>query len=340
MTVQSYVISAEYDRCRIDKSLSLITGKSRSYIQTLIAHQNVQCNASLVMKADAKVTVGDVITLTEIVPKPLTIQPADIPLDIVFEDENLFIINKPAGMVVHPAPGNYEGTLVHAVLGYCQSVQDVGEVDRPGIVHRLDKDTSGLIIVAKTALAHEILSRQFQPICDGQPEKEKAINRIYYGLVWGTPPAKGVISTKIARHYRDRQRMCALDINSQARRGKIAVTHYHVEKTWKLPQKNSAISLLRFQLLTGRTHQIRVHCQFIKHPLVGDPVYGKKSTKDDQLWPAIITAFPHQALHAKEISFDHPITHIPLSFNVPFPDDIQELIEILDKAMHSAKDLQ
>lgn len=327
--MDTYTIPPDYDAFRIDKTLTLLMGKSREHIKALIQAQRVQCNQQVITKATIKVRAGDVLHVEDILPPPPShIQPEFQKLDIVYEDKDVLVMNKPAGMVVHPAPGHRAHTLTHFLLGHCQSIVDVGDVLRPGIVHRLDKDTSGLIIVAKTQEAHAILSEDFRPrIDEDHPDAcEKTIVRTYYAVVWGKPAIRSTIRTKIARHAVHRQKMCVLPCESAAKRGKLAITQYERVQTWR-SSKGGELSLVQFRLHTGRTHQIRVHCQYIQHPIVGDPVYGKRHfLATDRSWPERVLHFPRQALHAKSIQFPHPITREPLSFSVPFPEDMEELI--------------
>jgi 23S rRNA pseudouridine1911/1915/1917 synthase len=251
-----------------------------------------------------------VITL----PDPVDPVPAAqaMPLAICFEDEHLIVLDKPAGLVVHPAPGNPAGTLVNALLAHCgASLAGIGGVRRPGIVHRLDKDTSGLLVVAKTETAHRALSRDFAA---------RRIERAYGAFVWGVPgPASGEISGNIGRSSNNRKKMAVVP----ATRGKAAVTRYRVEHRF-----GDHAALIECRLLTGRTHQIRVHLAHAGHPLIGDPVYGTRAGRAvTRPGPAgvAIAAFPRQALHARLLGFTHPATGEKLSFESPFPADMEEL---------------
>ena len=235
-----------------------------------------------------------------------------IPLAIRFEDEHLIVVDKPAGLVVHPAPGNPEGTLVNALLAHCgDSLAGIGGVRRPGIVHRLDKDTSGLLVVAKTELAHRALSRDFAG---------RRIERAYSAFVWGVPvPTTGEISGNIGRSPRNRKKMAVVPEG----RGRSAVTRYRVERRYA-----DHAALIECRLLTGRTHQIRVHLSHAGHPLIGDPVYGTRSGRAAArlgLAGASISAFPRQALHARLLGFTHPATGEKLRFESPLPADLAEL---------------
>ena len=252
-------------------------------------------------------------------PDPVDPVPAaqPMPLAIHFEDEHLLVLDKPAGLVVHPAPGNPEGTLVNALLAHCgASLAGIGGVRRPGIVHRLDKDTSGLLVVAKTEPVHRALSRDFAG---------RRIERAYGAFVWGVPvPAAGEISGNIGRSSSNRKKMAVV----AATRGKPAVTRYRVERRF-----GNHAALIECRLLTGRTHQIRVHLAHAGHPLIGDPVYGTRGGRAvARLGPpgAAIAGFPRQALHARLLGFSHPATGETLTFESPLPMDMQELLTNLE----------
>lgn len=326
--IQEIFIDEKYNKCRIDISLSEILGITRSQIKKLIDDKCVFCNDEIVSNAGFKLQEGFKIKYKIEKHDISQISKSDIKLDIVFEDEYLIVVNKPVGMVVHPAPGNYNDTLVNALVSN-YDIENVGDATRPGIVHRIDKDTSGLMIVAKTNEVHHELSKRFKPSFEDDIE-EKQINRTYFALVYGRPnPAFGTIETKIARHHVNRQKMCNLSLDSKASSGKLAITNYVVEETWNNKDGLSRISLVRFNLLTGRTHQIRLHCQFIKTPIIGDQLYGIKNLKSFSKWTDVVNKFPRQALHAKEISFIHPITNEDLFFEVDFPEDINNLINFI-----------
>ncbi len=238
-------------------------------------------------------------------------------LDVVFEDAHLIVLDKPAGLVVHPAAGNPDGTLVNALLAHCgDSLKGVGGVGRPGIVHRLDKGTSGLMVAAKTDAAHEGLARQFA---------EHSLERAYRALVWGVPePASGEIAGNIGRDPANRKRMAVV-----SRGGKPAVTRYEV-----VQRMGSLASELECRLATGRTHQIRVHLARIGHGVIGDPLYGGRRGSRPRVVPAeldrAVSRLGRQALHAIVIGFTHPITHERLRFDSPIPNDINVLMNILD----------
>ena len=241
-----------------------------------------------------------------------------IALDIRFEDAHLIVIDKPAGMVVHPAPGNLDGTLVNALLAHCgASLSGIGGVRRPGIVHRLDKDTSGLMVAAKTEAAHHALSRDFAA---------RRIHRAYTAFVWGVPQApEGEIAGNIGRSGGNRKKMAVVGDG----RGKPAITRYRVERAF-----NAHAAQIECRLATGRTHQIRVHFAHLGHPLIGDPVYGSRAGRVvARTGPtgAQIAAFPRQAMHARLLGFTHPIENRSLQFESPAPDDLRELAQSLER---------
>jgi 23S rRNA pseudouridine1911/1915/1917 synthase len=251
-------------------------------------------------------------------PEAATPQAQDIPLTILFEDRHLIVLDKPAGLVVHPAPGNPDGTLVNAVLAHAaEDLTGIGGEKRPGIVHRLDKDTSGVMVVAKSERAHTALSEAFAT---------RDLDREYLALAWGLPsPAAGEVDAPIGRHPMDRKRMAVVERN-----GKNALTRYRTERGF-----GASCALVRCRLATGRTHQIRVHMAHIGHPLVGDPVYLKRVPAGAKgLAPAVrdaLLAFPRQALHAATLGFRHPISGESLSFSAPMPPDMAALLALLEK---------
>lgn len=311
---------------RMDKVLSDLAGDgvSRSRLKTLIVDGQVTLNGTLCDDASRKVAAGDVIELVipdavEAVP-----QPENIPLDIVYEDEHMLVINKAVGMVVHPGAGNPNGTLVSALLYHCgDSLSGIGGVRRPGIVHRLDKDTSGLMVVAKNDRAHNGLASQLS---------DRSLSRIYQALVWKMPvPIKGRVNAPIGRHQTSRLRM---SVRSHAM-GREAITRYLREETF-----NDVISLVTCQLETGRTHQIRVHMQHLGHPLLGDQLYGLPAQEQRSLLNRAgydedvrdeIMEFPRQALHAAEIHFVHPITGEEMEFEADWPEDLMSLLSIVNQ---------
>ena len=300
---------------RLDKFLSgAIEDMSRAMVQKLILSGNVSLDDSVICDRDFKVRSGDVFCVN--VPEPDEPEPQaeNIALDIVYEDDDLIVVNKPAGMTVHPAAGARNGTLVNALLYHCRdNLSGVGGVKRPGIVHRIDKDTSGLLVVAKNDLAHNKLSEQFV---------KHSIERTYYAVVYGMPnPPEGTVEGNIARSRFDRKKM-ALTTNG----GKTAITHYKTIATL-----NGAVSLVKCNLETGRTHQIRVHLSSIGCNLVGDKVYeksGKTQIKGlDAVTKSFINGFPRQALHAASLGFEHPRSGKWMQFRADFPQDMSEILD-------------
>lgn len=284
---------------RIDKLLAeLCPDLSRERIKQLIKEHAVTVNGQTV-KASYKSQQHDKITLQIPEPESLDVQPEQLDLDIIYEDHDVLVVNKPRGMVVHPAPGHESGTLVNGLLAHCQDLSGINGVIRPGIVHRLDKDTSGLIMVAKHDRAHEALVNQL---------KNQTTTRIYYAIVHGEiNHDKGTIHAPIGRNKNDRKKMAVTE------NGREAKTHFHVRERF------SNYTLVECQLVTGRTHQIRVHMQYIGHPIAGDPKYGPKKT----------LPIDGQALHAKILSFIHPTTNELLTFTSPLPHDMLELLQHL-----------
>ena len=295
---------------RVDKLLADASGLARTRVQALIAEGAVTVDGNVVSSASARVEAGTAYRILVPPPARATAEPQDIPLDIVFEDDALVVVNKPAGMVVHPAAGNRDGTLVNALLHHCAGqLSGIGGVARPGIVHRIDKDTSGLLVVAKTDAAHEGLAAQFA---------DHSIMRRYLALAAGHPaPPEGTIAGRIGRSDRDRKKMAPLP--PDAMRGKHAVTHYRTVRT--LPHA----TLLECRLETGRTHQVRVHCASIGHPLLGDQTYGRTSKPLKPLLERL--GFARQALHAAELGFRHPIGGRTVHFAASLPADMTELID-------------
>lgn len=265
---------------------------TRSFAQQLIAQDMVQCSGKKISKS-TKLLAGDVLTVSVPVRQPAAPQPQNIPLDIVYEDDAVLVVNKPKGMVVHPAAGNEDGTLVNALLYHCGGkLSRLNGEERPGIVHRIDKDTSGLLVAAKTDAAHEMLSQQFAV---------HSITRVYHTIVYGGfRQEDGFVEGNIGRHPVDRKRMAVLQEG-----GKYAYTSYHVEKRY------AGFTHLSVRLKTGRTHQIRVHLSSIGHPVAGDAVYGPKK---------VITQTDGQCLHAKTLGFVHPVTGKYMEFDSELPE--------------------
>jgi 23S rRNA pseudouridine1911/1915/1917 synthase len=300
---------------RLDQFVARTVGAlTRSAVQRLIESGAVVVAGSAA-RPSLKLKGGERITVTVPPPQPAEAEAEQIPLDILYEDGDLVVVNKPPGMVVHPGAGNSRGTLVNALLGHCDDLSGVGGELRPGIVHRIDKDTSGVLVVAKHDRAHLALARQF---------KEHSCKRLYLALVYGSPRTDtGRIEGIIGRHPQDRKRM-----SGTARHGRHAVTH------WRVVGRYGEVSLLRLRLETGRTHQIRVHLSEAGHPLVGDPVYGgagrAKNVKDPQL-RRLITALGRQALHAKTLGFVHPTSGAYLEFDTELPADMAGLLAYLEE---------
>ena len=286
---------------RIDKVLSQeLADYSRSQIQQWLKDERVMVNGTTV-KANYKVKAGDQVTIAVPEPTVLELTPENIPLEIVYEDEDVAVVNKPQGMVVHPSAGHPNGTLVNALLFHMQNLSSINDVIRPGIVHRIDKDTSGLLMIAKNDFAHESLAKQL---------KEKTSLRKYVALVHGViPHEKGVIDAPIGRSKTDRKMQAVIE------EGKPAVTHFQVLERF------ADFTLVELQLETGRTHQIRVHMNYIGYPLAGDPVYGPKKTLPGK----------GQFLHAQVLGFEHPRTGEFLTFTAPLPEVFQKTLEKLRK---------
>ncbi|AIF43828.1 RluA family pseudouridine synthase [Virgibacillus sp. SK37] len=301
MNIFDHSVTSEQTKTRIDKLLSDINPDiSRSQIQLWISSNLVKVNGENV-KANYKCQAGDVIEWTVPQTEPLNIQAENIPLNIVYEDSDLLVVNKPKGMVVHPSAGHQSGTLVNALLYHCNDLSGINGVERPGIVHRIDKDTSGLLVIAKNDIAHTHLSEQMAA---------KTIERKYEAIVHGEIAHEtGLIDAPIGRDPKDRQKMSVVD------NGKPAVTHFHVL------QHFPDYTYIECQLETGRTHQIRVHMKYIGYPLVGDPKYGPRKTMD----------IGGQALHAKKLGFTHPITKDWLEFEIEAPDQFTEVLSYIEK---------
>jgi len=304
---------------RIDKFIfTRIESTSRTRIQSAANAGNILVNNKPV-RPSYKVKPGDVVQIVlPTPPRELELIPENIPINIVYEDDDVVVVNKEPGMVVHPAYGNYTGTLVNALMWHFKDLPlfQTGEL-RPGLVHRIDKDTSGILVIAKNELALNKLSKQFF---------DRTTDRKYIALIWGTPvPSKGTITGNVGRNIRDRKIMQVFPDGSQ---GKTAITHY------KVLEDLGYVSIIECKLETGRTHQIRVHLSFIKHPLFNDDEYGgdkilKGTTfsKYQQFVKNCFTILPRQALHAKSLAFDHPVTGKRLSFDSELPDDMKQVIE-------------
>ena len=297
---------------RLDRALAAaLPTLSRERLKALIRSGALESpSGNAVRDPAAKVRGGESFRLTVPEPTPAHNAPQDIPLSIAFEDEHLLVVDKPAGLVVHPAAGNLDGTLVNALLHHCGgSLSGIGGVARPGIVHRIDKDTSGLLVVAKTDVAHEGLARQFAA---------HSVERRYLAIVAGVPKtSQGTIDAPLARSATNRKKIAIVE----GSRGKRAVTH------WKRLQFLRDAALVECRLQTGRTHQVRVHMASIGHPLLGDPVYGGSGKQHRELLKSL--HFNRQALHAAALGFIHPVTKARLSFDSALPSDMQELFTAL-----------
>ncbi len=264
----------------------------------------MQINGKICTSKKIAVQLGDRISLEIPEALPLALEPEAIPLNVLYEDDTLLIVNKPAGLVVHPAPGHAAGTLVNALLAHCPTLPGIGGVQRPGIVHRLDKDTTGAIAIAKTDLAQQHLQAQLQV---------KTARREYLGIVYGAPKAEsGTIDLPIGRHPVDRKKMAVVIVEQG---GRPAVTH------WRVQERLGNYTLMHFQLETGRTHQIRVHSANLGHPIVGDPVYSSRAKVGVNL--------PGQALHAWQLRLQHPLTEEWISVTAPPPTAFLTLLEVL-----------
>lgn len=300
-----YEVTAEEDGLRLDQ---YIAGRcmdlSRSYIQKLIKENRVTINKNIQTKTKTAVQERDIVNVSLPDPKELEIKPQDIPLDILYEDNDVLVVNKPKGMVVHPAPGHYEDTLVNAVLYHCRdNLSGINGVLRPGIVHRIDKDTTGALIVCKNDKAHQKIADQL---------RAHTITRSYRAIVYNNfSEDEGTINAPIGRHPTNRKKRMVTEKNS-----KEAITHYKV-----LDHLNHKFNYIECRLETGRTHQIRVHMSHIGHPLLGDEVYGPVNSKFKNL--------QGQTLHAATIGFIHPTTEEYMEFSAPLPDYFEKLLKTL-----------
>lgn len=288
---------------------SLEMSLSRSRLQKLIEAGQVQLNEQVCTEKKTLVQPGDRLALHIPPDEPLNLQPEAIPLDILYEDDQLIILNKPAGMVVHPSPGHSHGTLVHALLAHCP-LAAIGGVQRPGIVHRLDKDTTGAIAVAKTDHAHQHLQQQL---------KAKTAYREYLGIVYGSPKTEtGIVDQPLGRHPVDRQKITIIPLEKG---GRSAITH------WQTEERLGNYTVIKFQLETGRTHQIRVHSAYMGNPIVGDPVYGRGRDVGVNL--------PGQALHAWKLRLIHPVSGELIEAIAPCPETFLTLLQILRRRAKS-----
>ncbi len=314
--MQKLEFSVEGDSARVDRWLaSQVDSLSRSHIQKLIEQGHVQINHQICTSKKYALQLGDQVQLRIPAPTPLALEPEPMDLEILFEDDHLLIVNKPAGLVVHPAPGHAKGTLVHGLLAHCQAGQGstlsgIGGVERPGIVHRLDKDTSGAMMVAKTDQAHQHLQAQIAT---------KTAVREYVGIVYGRPSTPtGYMEFPIGRHPVDRIKMAVVP---EEQGGKAAATH------WQILQPLGNYALVRFQLETGRTHQIRVHCAQMGWPIVGDPLYSRGRSVGVNL--------SGQVLHASRLSLKHPVSQAEIEVQAPLPIDFMKLLNRLQQRADS-----
>jgi 23S rRNA pseudouridine1911/1915/1917 synthase len=326
MALEQMMIDARTAGMRLDLFLTrhLISGSrpaglSRVEIQRLITAGQVTLNGRRA-KSSTRLRLHDEVRMQRLPPQESVVRPEALLLDILYEDEDCLVVNKAPGMTVHPAGRNNSGTLVNALLHHCPCLEGIGGERRPGIVHRLDKDTSGAMIVAKNSCAVQRLAAQF---------KERSVRKEYLGLVWGTMPShEGVIDRPIGRHRFDRKRMSSQCSSSRSR---VAVTEWRVEDVFPLigaGQTPREVSLLRLKPRTGRTHQIRVHLADVGHSLVGDRLYGPRKKKGCQIGPVemLLDDFPRQVLHAEKLRIHHPRSGEPMDFCAPLPDDIRGLL--------------
>ena len=311
-------INKEQNLFRLDQALAKLSNFTRSQIKILLANGNIKKNEEISKEASYRVKEGEEYFLNLIIPQKENFQPEDIPLDIIFEDNDIIIINKKSGMVTHPAPGNKNGTLVNALLSHTKyKLSTINENNRPGIVHRLDKETSGLIVVAKNNESHLNLANQF---------KDHSISRKYKAIVWGMPQNQN-IEGYIERHKINRKKMSL----NKIQKGKYSNTQI------KLLQTFDIASLIECTLQTGRTHQVRLHMTSINSPLIGDKIYGKSKVnqfgKNKETFNKflILKNFSRQALHAYHIGFKHPQTNNYLEFNNELPEDMKNLLNLIVK---------
>ena len=319
MSSDQIITGKTREAARLDKALSEATDLSRARVQALITAGAVRVNGEPAHSVSMKVAEDTDFSIAVPAAVDAEAQPLEFPLDIAFVDEHLIVVNKPAGMVVHPAAGNPDGTLVNALLHHCArngggQLSGIGVVARPGIVHRIDKDTSGLLVVAKSDAAHEGLAAQFA---------DHSVHRRYLAVTGGVPrPSEGTIDARIGRSDANRKKMAVLAKNSS--RGKNAITHY------KTLESFGDAALIECRLETGRTHQVRVHCASIGHALLGDQLYGRTPKPLKPLLKQL--GFARQALHAAELGFLHPILERFVSFSASTPKDMQELIDELGRS--------
>ena len=323
--LKKFLIKEEVSGDRLDVILTkLIPDLSRSNLKKIIELKQVKINNSIENSPSKKLKIGDTVEINLIPSDEIRILPTNIKLDIVHEDEDILIVNKPAGMVVHPGAGNYNETLVNAlVYKYKNNLSDVNGITRPGIVHRIDKETSGLLVVAKNNKAHSSLGKQFS---------DHTIQRTYQALAWGVlRPLNGRIETLIGRSRKNRQLMSVTEIT-----GKESITNYKTTKVFNI-KDIPKISFIECKLETGRTHQIRVHMAYKGSPLLGDQQYGKKNLKFKKIneeFEDKLKVLNRQALHAKTLAFIHPISKKITSFDSKLPKDFKKILDLLNKLSH------
>lgn len=317
MSHYSFKIPENLDRVRLDKAISSLSSFTRTRIQQLINSNNVTVNNLITNNSSRIISEGDDIIVTVPDPVDSKIEPANIPIDVIYEDSDLLVINKQAGLTVHPGAGQYNDTLVNALLFHCgDSLSGIGGVSRPGIVHRLDRDTSGLMVVAKNDFTHVSLAKQIE---------NRSLKRVYHTLVWGSIiPYEGVIVTNIARNVKDRTKM-----NVVRSGGKIAKTNYKVLEIF------AHASFVECKLDTGRTHQIRVHMTHIGNSIIGDQAYGNNMRKISSHYKGKIAEelkkFKRQALHSCYIEFAHPISNKIMQFSSNIPEDMRSVREMVSQ---------
>ena len=320
--IKTFLVEKYDNKVRLDKYLAYkLKNFTRTHIKRIILSENVHINDKIIPFPSQKLRIGDQIKLSIIENKKKHIKSQKIKIDIVYEDKDLIIVNKPSGMVVHPGAGNKDGTLVNGLLHlYNENLSNINGSSRPGIVHRIDKDTSGLIVVAKNNFSHAKLSEQFS---------RHTIKRKYIALIWGVVrPLNGRVTTLLSRNKKNRQLMSVSEV-----RGKKAITNYKTLKVYS-SKEIPKISLVECLLETGRTHQIRVHLSYKGNGLVGDKKYGKKKLKFRKInkgFEKILLNFKRQALHAKELGFIHPTKNTEMKFNSKLPLDFKKILDLLEK---------
>lgn len=326
--LRTITVSAEEAGDRIDRFLSLKIGEfSRSRYKTLVKEGQAAANGVTILEPNYRVKLDDEISIIVPEPEDPVPKPENIPLNVIYEDDSLIVIDKLPGMVVHPAAGNWNGTLINALIFHCgDSLSGIGGVRRPGIVHRIDKETSGIMVVAKTDRAHVHLSEQF-----AVHGRDGRMERAYQAIIWGAPARrKGIVDAPLGRKHMNRQKMAVVE------GGKHAITHYQILETLPPAAEIPRASLVRCVLETGRTHQIRVHMAHIGHPLLGDETYGSHFAASARNLPEdaqhLLSKLDRQALHAGHLGFEHPVTGEAMRFDSELPADIARLLGALRDA--------